>query len=195
MERATELVVELLTKGITATEVARITGNTASAISQVKTTYADKILAGKAEAELAQGAHGARLDKLESLAASKLESVLDLETDSMKIARIFQTLNSAVRRDAGEAGGSGGNTITNTTQTVVQLDVPAHLRAPIVVTTNSSNDVVAVAGRDLTPASMRSINALAGIVEGTSHEEAAKQQANDDIMQTFIPGLDKASEY
>lgn len=187
MERATELVVELLSKNISAAEVARITGNTESAISQVKNTYIDKIAKGKADASLASGCHGKTLDRLEALVASKLEAVIDLETDSMKIAKIFQTLNSAVRRDSGETGGAGGNTVI---QTVVQLEVPQHLRQPVAVQVNSSNDVVSVAGRDLTPASIGSVKALAGLAEEQTHEEVISNTSHDEIMQVFVPGLD-----
>lgn len=195
MERATELVVELLSKNISQVEVARITGNTESAISQVATTYREQIQVGRKDQVLAAGVHGSRLDKLEALAADKLESCLDLETDTMKIANIFKTLNSAIRRDAGESGGSGGNTTTNT-QNVVQLTVPQHLRATVAVQTNSQNDVVAVAGRDLTPASMRDINTLAGIETGAeSNETTTRNQAFDDIMQATIPGLDPSPEF
>lgn len=188
MERATNIVIELLAKGTSQAEVAELTGNTASAISQVASRYQQQIAEKTADATLAGGSHSQKLDTLESLITSKLTGMIALETDTMKVAKMFQLVNSALRRDAGERAGSAGG---NTQQTVVQLNLPQQSMKEITVMTNSRNDVVAVDGRDLTPASITSVNSMAGLVHKESENEITRAQAFDDIMAVSIPGLDK----
>lgn len=185
MERATQIVIELLGKGTSQAEVARLTGNTPSAISQVALKYPTQIAAKGADASLASGGHSAKLDRIEELCSNKLESLLVMETDIMKVTKVLQTVNASVRRDQGEVGGSA----QHTNQTLVQLNVPSHLARKVEVITNTNNDVVAVDGRDLTPATIKDVNNLAGIDYGKQSESMVRTQAIDEIMAVSLDGL------
>jgi predicted transcriptional regulator len=183
MERPTKIVLELLSKGCSQVEVAELTGNTESAISQVATKYATQLAVSRAEVSVATGAHGSKLDRLEALAAERLEGMMVLETDTMKLAKIFQILNGAIRRDSGEKGGSAGAASNTTnTQVIVQLSTPAHLAKRVSILTNSNNDVVRVGDRDLTAASMSYVSALAGISHKEVLQDEIRRQAFDDIL-------------
>lgn len=192
MERATQIVIELLAKGSSQSEVAELTGNSASAISQCATKYHAQISAKQADSQLATTGHGKKLDRIESMLADKMIGMIALETDIMKVGMLLTKVNAAVRRDEGEVGGSGSRgTVVN--QQVVQLQLSPHLQRTLKVITNSNNDVVAVDGRDLTPASMNHVNSLAGIESGGTIEKEYARQAHDDIISISLTGLHTGS--
>jgi len=176
MQRATQIVVELLAKGTTPAEVAEITENSISAICQVQSKYADLIASKRSDSQLAVGGHSAVLDSIENQLAIKLQAMIPLEMDTSKIVNIMKTVNSMVRRDAGESGGTGSNV------NVAVLQLPDHVRQSVKIVTNTNNDVVSVAGRDLTPASMSAIDKLAGITNGGEREQLTRTQAFDDVF-------------
>ena len=186
MERATKIVVELLAAGTAQSEVAEITGNTASAISQVATAYASQIVKRKSDMTMATSSHSQKLDNIESLAATKLESLLAVETDTNKVLNIFKALNGAARRDAGESPhNKAGNTTNNV---VVPLVLPTHMQEQVKVVTNPNNDVVSVDGRDLSPASIGAVNKLANLdTTNGADEHERRSQAIDDIMEATLP--------
>lgn len=186
MERATKIVVELLAAGTQQSEVAEITGNTPSAISQVATKYASSIAERQVDMSVGMGGHSTKLDGLETMLVNKLQAMIPLETDSMKVMNMFKTINGAARRDAGEnphATTSGGKQ-----QVVVQLNLPQHMQQPVKVVTNPNNDVVSVDGRDLSPASISAVNKLANLSTGTGEmKDDSRKQALDDIMEAVMP--------
>ena len=184
MQRATQIVVELLAKGSDPAEVAELTGNTVSAICQVRAKYIEQITAKQADAQLAGASHSSKLDKIEGLLADKMIGMIALETDIMKVGNMMKSVNSMTRRDAGERGGASGGTVV---QNIVQLNLPQHLSNQIKVVTNTNNDVVAVDGRDLTPAAINQVNSMAGILTGDTHEQVERTTAFDDILQAEIP--------
>lgn len=159
---STSLVVELLGKGIEQAKVARILSLHPSTVSEVATRYAQEIEESIICADLARIENDEIMDRIESKALAQLERCLPLETDPLKLTRIVTSLNQMSRRSRGErpllpAGGTVNNI------NVVQLNVATALQSrhamSSAVTLNNKNEVVAIGGITMAPASKEQIEA------------------------------------
>ena len=107
MERGTKIAIEMLGKGLSQVEVSRILGCTESAISQVVTSYSEQISELAVTANAVTASLDEQMEQIEHLLVEKIRNAIPLETDVMKLARLFQTINGAKRRSKGE--GATGN--------------------------------------------------------------------------------------
>lgn len=170
----TQIAIEMLGKGFTQAECVRVLGVTASAISQVATNHADKIAALQAESSEASQLADSKLDKLEMMLVDKLEKMIPLEGDAMKVTKMFATINAAKRRSKGE-----GQSTTVNHNTVVQLELPAHLvERQVQYQTNAQNEVIQVEGRDIITASSKAVRNMA-----LPPVEQEKEDAESQLLQ------------
>lgn len=183
----------MLSKNISQVEVARIVGCTASAVSQVATKYASQIQNSCALATASGDVMEDAMDRIESQLLEKIERTLPLETDLMKITRMFQVVNGAKRRSKGEGLNGGNFTIDN--RKVVQLNLPAHMMKQVQYTTNEQNQVVEINGRNLSIASTKAIEVMAGITEPEEleHVQLESQQSDDTALQGDRIGQDSGA--
>lgn len=138
-------VVELLAAGMLPSQVARSVGCDASYITQL--AGQEDVIARIQELRL-EGAE-ALLEKdklvedLERAALEKMEKLLPLQMDLMKVTKVYQVLNGARRMiDKSNAGMPQGGATVN-------LTFPA--QAAIALQLSTDNQVVQIAGRSMTP--------------------------------------------
>ncbi len=167
----------MLSKNIPQAEVARILNCTPSAVSQVAATYATKIAEASTLSTTSTEVMEDSMDRIENKLLEKIENTLPLETDLMKLTKMFQVVNGAKRRSKGEGHVGAGN-VTVDNRKVVQLNLPAHMQRQVEYTTNNQNQVVEINGRNLSIASTKSIEKMAGI--GDYEDEQQELQLHDD---------------
>lgn len=178
MERGTKVAVELLGKGMTQSEVAAVLGVSDSAISQVASNYREQIDELRDDANLGKAGSSALLDKMERTILEKLELAVPMENDVMKLAKMFQVINGAVRRDKGEVGGAAQ------TKTVVNLNLPHFMQKNVAYQLNAEKQVVEVNGRNLVTANQEKVRELA--------ERQPKETINDLFGQATPKELQRA---
>jgi predicted transcriptional regulator len=159
MQRGTKIAIEMLGKGLSQVEVSRIIGCTESAISQVATSYAQQIALLSETANAVTASLDEQMEHIETLLVEKIRNAIPLETDVMKLARLFQTINGAKRRSQGE-GASGTTVINNNNNNVVVLDLPQRMQKEVTYTTNPQNEVVEVNGQSLAIASTKQVEGM-----------------------------------
>ena len=121
--------------------------------------------------------HDQKIDAVESKLLEKLDAMVGTEVNTMKVAKLFQVINSAKRRSNGEGITSGPVTVDN--RQVVMLNLPEHLTRVPEYQTNPQNEVVAVEGRPLAIASTRQVARLAGLEVEDSNEVDKQVLAGD----------------
>lgn len=178
MEQGEKLAIRLLATGHTVAEAAALLECDTDVIDAVQEAYAQQIIDEREQlpehvtatsTEVAETlTHDQKLHRAEATALEKLEVGLSTETNLMKIGRIFQLLNSAKRRDTGEGLENGPVTIDN--RKIVVLNLPEKAIKRPDITVNHLNEVVAVEGQELTIASSKFINELAGLSEENTDE-------------------------
>lgn len=192
MERGTKIVVELLASGMPTGEVAETVGCTSSAVSQVADAYSEAIaqraLEMKHTANSPVGSEGSisadidsRLDSLEHTILEKIEKTLPLETNLMKLSKVFQTINGAKRRSRNEGLPQGA--VVNNTQ-VVALTLPEHISRSPKYKTNSQGQIIEVDGTVLETASESFVNKLAGVAE--ENKDELPQERNSEKTQKTL---------
>jgi hypothetical protein len=149
-----DMLVEFLTKGYSDEDLYHIVPElTTPELETIKSQYCDTILRGMRDYYLVRKQSDDKMDYLESIALDKLETAIAIEMDSMKLLKLFQTLNSAKRRSEGE--GQGNNHTTIHAEKVVQLQMPARMlkqQASPSFETNSNNEVIKVGSTDMATA-------------------------------------------
>ena len=177
--QGTDIAIRLLAAGYTASSVADTLNCEVDVIEAVQEEYSQQIAdtaleisrtpAAKESSTTKELSHDANIDKAEALALEKLMRMLPMETNIMRAAKLFQTLNSAKRRDSGE-GLQPGTHVTVDNRQVVMLNIPEHMCKRPEFTTNAQNEVVAVQGRPLAIAGSDQIKRMAGLLEETTDE-------------------------
>ena len=151
-----DAILELLAQGRESPEnISRICGCTPSYISQLltdadfvqqlrerKSTLGNVAVDNLVSAK--NNTHDSKLDLLEDRAMNKLAQLLPMVTKPMEAMKLFQVLNSAKRKNDLQV--VNGN-ITNTTNNVVVLNLPATVKNKLLV--NKNNEVVQVGDRPL----------------------------------------------
>lgn len=183
MERGTRIVIELLAKGTTKSEIAELVGCSHSAVCQVEEAYCEAIGQRASEMRAAEAAPtsseemaeslDSRLDRMEHTLLDKIESAVPLETNLMKLSKVFQTVNGAKRRSKGE-GLAAGAVVNNVN--VVSLRLPEHINREHKFVRDSHGQIVEVDGQAFNTASEQLVNKMAGIdsAEESEHEESGK---------------------
>ena len=138
-----EQIIELLGKGLTATQVAMAVGCDDSYISQL---LADPDTKTAVETKRATNLthyveHDSRVDKAEEAALERMENLLPFVTKPSEAARIFSVLNGAKRRaaTAGPASSAPARTVT--------LQLPES--SSISFTLSHDKQVIEIEGRSL----------------------------------------------
>lgn len=176
MQKSTEIVVGLLEKGLSPTEIANIVGCSCSAISQIKEKYKERIDVALADRDSSISFQDSKLDQLEQQLIERMEQSVGFEMDPMKLTKMFQVVNNAKRRSKGE----GRTPAVVQQNNVVHLNVGhyhKHDTAPK-YTVSPRNEVVAVDGRNLTVATSKQIKAIA-----SKHAETKELTPDDFIIE------------
>ena len=177
ISHGTELIIELLAKGVPQSQVCTILGVTASTVSEVATTHEQLIADTSLVARLATVEMDETRDRIEAQALRQLERTLPLETDPLKLTRIAVALNQMTRRTKGE-------TLRPVSQqvTVTQINLPAsflaqreNMRNEIVL--NKNSEVVAIGDQTVAPASRAQIT----MMQEAMLPKAAQELAVEDI--------------
>lgn len=153
----TEMIIELLAKGVSQSQVCSILQVAASTVSEVATAHAQLIEDTAMVARLASVEMDEVRDRLELAALNQLERVLPLECDPLKLARIATSINQMTRRTKGETlrPMTQQVTVTNITLPTSFLEQRQSLRQSVVL--NAQSEVVAIGEQTVAPASRAQI--------------------------------------
>lgn len=128
-----------LGNGLTDSQIAEQLGVSASAVTQVIDKYGLRDAAAENETF---ATIDALYNKAELQAIKQLNRVIGSVLDPMKLTKVIQTINSAKRRSMVNGDGTGDTNVQ-----FVQINLPAHVEAKVVV--NAKNQVAEVDGRPL----------------------------------------------
>ena len=171
-----ENILQLLAQpNITQADVAAVLAVTEGYVSQIVNTpeFQTKLSKVKVASLAAETAHDTKLANTETKALEKVSQMLDYVTKPIEAAKIFQVLNNAKRRGATEAE---KQTVINSQNTVVMLQLPAIIKQKF--TTNTNNEVVQIGDRPMV--TMDSQLLL------TKIKEQQNEQPTDTAMVTTI---------
>jgi transcriptional regulator with XRE-family HTH domain len=178
MDNGTKTVIELLAKGLGASEIARMFDVTPSSVSQIKANYAEQIEAKRSDSTLAKVTNDTMLDKIERTLLEKIEEVLPHESDLRILGGMLKTINGAVRRSAGESSGVGSGKEVETAQLHLHA---SFIQNNITFKQDSQGQVVQVEGTNLNTASSDMVKKMA--------------QITVDTTETHVPVTDKELLY
>lgn len=157
----TDLIIELLGKGVPQRQVCIIVDAAPSTVSEVATHYAEEIALAATGASLMQYEMDELRDDLELNALKQLKRCLPLETDPLKLTRIVTAINGMARRSVGERPQAANvtNNITNIQLPAAFLQQRKQFEDSIVL--NAASEVVAIGDRTTAPASRDQIQQMA----------------------------------
>lgn len=158
ISHGTELIIELLAKGLPQGQVCSILQVAPSTVSEVATKHSEMIANTALVASLATYEMDEVRDRIEMKALQQLERVLPLESDPLKLARIATSLNQMSRRSKGEALRPVNHTevtITNITLPSSFMQQRQQVRDSVVL--NAESQVVAIGEQTVAPASRAQI--------------------------------------
>ena len=145
---------KLLGDGFLPAQVAAAIGVSESRISQLLSdeSFSQQVAALRYKSLAAHTDRDSKYDSLEDALLKRLESSLGMLFDPMKIAKLLQVINSAKRR-----GVSAPEQI-QTSQTVVQLNMPTQIYQQFV--TNVNNQVIKAGAQELITVQSGKMNEL-----------------------------------
>jgi hypothetical protein len=157
----TELIIELLAKGVPQHQICTIADTCASTVSEVASTHSELIALTATGSRLMQYEMDELRDNIELQALKQLQKCIPLETDASKLARIATAINGMSRRSIGEKP-----TNTNVNVTVTQLNLPTNFMQQRKsfeegIVLNAASEVVAIGDRTTAPASRDQIERMA----------------------------------
>lgn len=170
-------IIELLGAGVPASVVATTVGCDPSYVSQL---MAREDISGRvAELRLAKAAehveHDNNIADLEKVALEKMAKLLPMQTDVMKVTKVFQVLNAAKKSsDVGLAQQA------STPATIVSIELPEQAMVALKLTVDKQ--VVEVGGRSMVP--MPSHMVAAKLREKKAHD--LLEHAKERPMQALI---------
>lgn len=146
-------IIEMLGKGISATQVAAAVGCDDSYVSQLMSdeTVASEVARLRAEHFAIFVEQDAKLDDAEAQALQRLQTLVPFITKPSEAARVYSVLNAAKRRTHDSI-----NAAQAPAQTVV-LDLPQASRVALTVT--HDRQVIEIAGRSMTTMPAKSLAA------------------------------------
>ncbi len=139
-------IIELLGSGVPPSVVATTVGCDPSYISQLmdREEVAARVAELRAEKAAEHIQHDENIHDLEKMALERIGKLLPMQTDLMKVTKVFQVLNSAKKSsDHGVLGNS------NAPGTIVTLELPAAAHVTFKLTPDKQ--VVEVQGRSMVP--------------------------------------------
>jgi predicted XRE-type DNA-binding protein len=158
ISHGTELIIELLAKGVPQGQVCSILNVAPSTVSEVASTHQELISSTALVASLASYEMDEIRDRLEKQALEQLGKVLPLEMDAVKLARIAVSLNQMSRRSKGETL----RPVNHTEVTITNITLPTSFLAQRqavkdAVVLNAQSEVVALGEQTVAPASRAQI--------------------------------------
>ena len=176
-------VVDLMIAGVPHGVIADAVGCDPSYISQLaaREDVQERVAKGRVEKAAGRIEHDDSIHELEATALGRLHQLLPLQTDVMKVARIFQIANAAKKSsDVGIAGQAA------VPATIVALQLPPE--ATLTMKLTSEKQVVEVQGRSMVP--MPSHMVAAKLREKKAAELLEHSQVNP--TQALISGRTKS---
>lgn len=139
-------IVDLLAAGVPQVRIAETVGVDASYISQLAGREDISALVSRKRADRVAEKieHDDSIEGLEKIALERIGKLLPMQSDIMKITRVFQVLNGA--KKSGDAAGALAGTVP---QQVVVLNLPAAAQLQFKLT--SDKQVIEVEGRSMVP--------------------------------------------
>jgi len=143
---AEQRIISLLSAGVPQVRIAETIGCEPSYISQLaaREDIAAEVAMKRAERVADRIEHDDSIEGLEKLALEKIGKLLPMQSDVMKITRVFQVLNAAKK-----SGDAAGALAGQTPQQVVVLNLPAAAQLQFKLT--SDQQVIEVEGRSMVP--------------------------------------------
>lgn len=175
MSSKAKYIIDLLGKGYSQKATAKLLDVSPSLVSQVATENLDAIEEKKSDVQMLSLAKDQELDEIEDMLLQKVRALAALESDSMKVLRMWEAISKAPRTSRQVDQPVVDNKNTNIVQLV--LSDTAQKRVEYVV--NPQNDVVEVNGRTMVTASSKQAVDM-------MHEmlKSKKQEAFDDILES-----------
>lgn len=177
MASQTDSIVDLLGKGYTPSTIARMLECSTSLVSQVQKENADRIEQIASDARMVAVLQDDMMDDIEATLLMKLQALAAIETDSTKVLKMFQTINTAKRRSRGE--GQLTQIQNNVTNNIAQLQLPATLGNRVQFVTSSRNEVIEIEGRSIVSASNTQIMDELRALQDAGRTTAADRELQD----------------
>lgn len=157
--------IDMLGKGYDAKAVSSVTGMSIDAVRTLADKFMPAIIHTRVEQQTVELAMQDKAFAIEKLALDRLETAVRMETDSMKLMRIYNTMrlnNDKVRMEK-KGLNPMGTTVINAT--VVRLEVPHALAQRQEfrdsITIDSASRVIAIGDKSVASASKNMIDTLA----------------------------------
>jgi hypothetical protein len=148
MSALSEKIIELAGAGLGNSNIAATVGCEPGYVTQVLSAdgVQERVLAERAKVAAQHIEKDKMIEELEATALGKLKTLLPIQTDVMKVGRLFQVLNGARRRS--EIGGGLNNEQPGT---IVNIQLPAAAQVALTVKVTPDNQVIEVGGRSMVP--------------------------------------------
>lgn len=181
ISHGTELIIELLAKGVPQNQVCTILQVSPSTVSEVASTHQQLIEDTSLVSRLATVEMDETRDRLEAMALRQLERTMPLETDPLKLTRIAVALNQMTRRTKGETLRPVAQqvTVTNINLPASFLNQRQNLRDSIVL--NGQSEVVAIGDQTVAPATRAQIMTMQEAATPKSPTQIAAELVVEDI--------------
>lgn len=182
MDNGTRTVIDLLAKGLSQTEIAKMFNVTPSAVCQINSKHKDLIDSKRDDTKLAKVTNDTMLDKIERTLLDKIEQLAPMETDLRVLGQMLRTVNGAVRRSSGESAGVG----TGATVATAQLHLHANfIQNNIQFKQDSEGQIVQVEGTNLSTASSNKVMEMAGLTIKDTEDSLAPVTSKERLHDLF----------
>lgn len=175
MSSKAKYIIDLLGKGYTPKATAKLLDVSPSLVSQVAAENLDAIEDKKSDVQMLSLAKDQELDEIEDMLLQKVRALAALESDSMKVLRMWEAISKAPRvsRKVDQPLVDSKNT------NIVQLVLSETAQQKVEYVVNPQNDVVEVNGRTMvTASSKQAVDMMHNMLK------SKKQEAFDDILES-----------
>lgn len=174
MSSKAKYIIDLLGKGYTPKATAKLLDVSPSLVSQVAAENLDAIEDKKSDVQMLSLAKDQELDEIEDMLLQKVRALAALESDSMKVLRMWEAISKAPRVSRKVDQPLVDNKNTN----IVQLVLSETAQQKVEYVVNPQNDVVEVNGRTMvTASSKQAVDMMHDMLK------SKKQEAFDDVLE------------
>lgn len=174
MSSKAKYIIDLLGKGYTPKATAKLLDVSPSLVSQVAAENLDAIEDKKSDVQMLSLAKDQELDEIEDILLQKVRALAALESDSMKVLRMWEAISKAPRVSRKVDQPLVDNKNTN----IVQLVLSETAQQKVEYVVNPQNDVVEVNGRTMvTASSKQAVDMMHDMLK------SKKQEAFDDVLE------------
>lgn len=140
-----ERIIEMLGNGLSSTDISIAVGCDISYVSQIAGDEENKSKIAEMRAARAQQyvERDKKIEQLEDLALAKIERLMPMQTDVMKLGKLFQIMNSAKKLS------QAADTPNSNTAPLVQIQITQAAAVALKLTTDQQ--VIEVDGRSMVP--------------------------------------------